>query len=247
MAFLQCSFLPLTPHWWPSAISPSSPCLRQDTDQKAAHIGALRTGSSSAGVRSASVPVTLGAISRASLLLGLAPVLSSCFLFPTTCGTLPPGSSAGPFVVVCIFTYLSVFGSARAPRPHRLFSRREGWGRLSGGGAPLVAGAGLGCLSWHLRLPHFGAQAQSLGYTGLAAPRHAGSQQGLNPWLPHGQLHSSPASQQGGPKLAFPLSRSEAERIRPSPLPTPARQEGCWCSVTAPLRLTLGGDTWRRF
>ena len=102
-----------------------------------------------------------------------------------------------------------------------------------GGGSPVAA------------LPLL--QAQSLGYTGLAAPRHAGSQQGLNPWLPHGQLHSSPASQQGGPKLAFPLSRSEAERIRPSPLPTPARQEGCWCSVTAPLRLTLGGDTWRRF
>lgn len=137
-----------------------------------------RHGSSPAGVRADGIPVTLGAISRAPLLLGLATLLRSCFLSPTTCGTLPPGSSAGAFVAVFIFTYLSVLGSARAPLPHRLFSPCEGWGRLSSGGAwachraaPLVAGAGSGCLSWHLWLPHFGAQAQSLGHAGSLLSR----------------------------------------------------------------------------
>lgn len=207
MAFLQCSFLPLTPHWWPSAISPSSPCLRQDTDQKAAHIGALRTGSSSAGVRSASVPVTLGAISRASLLLGLAPVLSSCFLFPTTCGTLPPGSSAGPFVVVCIFTYLSVFGGARAPRPHRLFSRGEGWGRLSGGGAPLVAGAGLGCLSWHLRLPRTVRTGSVVGVHRLSCSTARGVSAGIEPVAPARAAAFVTSEPAGRPQVGIPAEQ----------------------------------------
>lgn len=201
-----------------------------------AHISDLRTGSSSAGVRSASIPVTLGAISRASLLLGLAPLLSSCFLFPTTCGTLPPGSSAGPFVVVvCIFTYLSVFGGARAPRPHRLFSPRKVGAALQWRRSP--------CCRRRLRVPELALLAPTLWRTGSVVGVHLlscstarGVSAGIEPVAPARAAAFFASEPAGGPQVGIPT-----EQVRgwahpcPSPLPTPARQEGCWCGVPDPL------------
>lgn len=195
-----------------------------------------RRGSSSAGVRAGGIPITLGAISRASLLLGLATRLSSRFPFPTPCGTLPPGSSAGtsvlfPFLLTCLLW--AALGPAAAPALLSSGRARAAlqWRRS---GLPSRCSS---CCRRRLWVPELAPAAPTLWRTGsvvgvhrlsCSTARGVSPQQGLNPWLPHGAAAFFTSEPAGVPKLVFPMSKSEVEPIRAPPLPTPARQEGWW-------------------